>query len=347
MAKKNKKINTDDNSNGNSLDVIRQAVLKKFGGVLNMMGEADMSIKTLSSGSIGLDIALGRGGFALGRIYEIFGPTQGGKTTLAISTIVEAQKKNKVCAFFDAERSCDEELFVNMGIDVNKLYLVQAYTGEEYLNIMEMMIASGEIDLCVLDSVSALVPMAEQKGQIGDSHVGIHARMMSTFLRKITPIAGKTNTTILLINQLRNTIGGYGGKTTTGGEAIKFFSTGRVNIYPQMGGKIEIDGNRVGHMVGMETVKNKLSHPYQTADVPLIYGYGYDKHWEVLLLAASLGIIDIRGSWVKYNDITVGQGVEKVKDLFKTEDSKELYEEIRAKVIENTGLLKYYEQNSD
>jgi recombination protein RecA len=335
---------------GAGLDAIKKAIIKKYGNVISKMSDhQDMVIPTVSTGSIGLDLALGRGGMALGRLYELFGPHSGGKSTLAANIVLQAQKRGMKCCYIDAEHAVDPILFRNYGVDIDKLELVQAYTGEENLDILEMVVLSGAYQVAVIDSVSSLIPTAEAEAEISDDFMALLARLMSKALRRFTPIANRAGTLIIFINQLRHKIGSYGNpEITTGGEALAFYATGRISIRgPESKQRRIIDeksGLVIGHETIFEIVKNKLSSPFKTSSIRLIYGKGYDFHWEVLSLASSLGLIDKVGSWYKYEDKTFANGEFAAVTYLK--ENPEFYKMLHSTIIEMVGLKEVYEQNS-
>jgi recombination protein RecA len=332
-----------------NLDVIKKAIIKKYGNVISKLSDhGDLIVPTISTGSLSLDLALGRGGMAVGRIYEIFGPNSGGKSTLAANLIIQAQKRGMKCCYVDAEHAVDPVLFRNYGINLEALDLVQAYTGEENLDILEMLIQSGEYQVAVMDSVSSLIPMAEAEAEISADFMALLARLMSKALRRFTPIANRSGTLIIFINQLRNKIGTYGNpETTTGGEALAFYATGRISVRgPEVKARRLLDdnGNVIGHTTEFEVVKNKLAPPFRKAKINLIYGRGYDTHWEILNLASELGVLDKSGAWYKYNDVNIANGEIKAVQFLK--DNAEVYNEIRTKITDAVGLTEIYEQNS-
>jgi len=333
-----------------SLETIKKAIVKKYGNVISKMSaHQDLVVPTISTGSIGLDLALGRGGMALGRIYELFGPNSGGKSTLAANVIIQAQKRGMRCCYIDAEHAVDPMLFKSYGVNIDELELVQAYTGEENLDILEMLVQSGSYQVAVIDSVSSLIPTAEAEADISDDFMALLARLMSKALRRFTPIANKAGTLIIFINQLRHKIGSYGNpETTTGGEALAFYATGRISIRgPESKQRRIVDpatGLVIGHETLFEIVKNKLAPPFRTSSIKLIYGKGYDFHWEVLELAVSLGIVDKLGGWYKYEGQSIANG--ELNAVACLKENAELYNRIRAQVIESVGLKEVYEQNS-
>ena len=287
MAKKKK--DKELVTTASTLDAARKSIRKKYGDVVGVMGDKNaLVIDTISTGSLSLDAALGRGGFALGRIYEIYGIPSCGKTSLAMSVINQAQKRGLRCVFVDAEHSADPKLFKNMGVNLEELLTIKAFSGDENLDSLEMMMKTGEIDIAVIDSVSALIPKAEAEASIGDDFIGLLARLMSKALRKLSPIASETNTLLIFVNQIRSKIGVYGDPTvTSGGIALDFHATGRIVV---KGGEYKssrifqpITDEVVGHVTSFHVRKNKLAAPFRNASVPLIYGVGYDVCWEVLI----------------------------------------------------------------
>lgn len=348
MAKKAKKEDF-----GDSLDLAQKELVKKYGNVINTLSEyEDEPIRTVSTGCISLDMALGNGGVALGRIYEFYGPYSSGKTTLALSVIVQAQKRGLKCMFLDAEHSLDKELAAGYGVKLNELLYARAYTGEDNLNILEKCVESNEIDVAVVDSVSALIPTAEAEADIEDMFVGQHARLMSKALRRLAPLASKTNTMIIFINQLRNKImrNSYGNpETTTGGEALNFYATGRISVRGpeaksrRLSDKDINDGEVYGHETIFSIEKNKLAAPFKEARVNLIYGKGYDIYHELAVLATDLGIFDKRGSWYKYKDNNIANG-ERAISVF-LEENVDLFNEIKDEVMKSVGLKDVYERH--
>ena len=348
-AKKEKEeIKVADHSE-NGLETIKKAIIKKYGNVISKMSDhQDMVVPTVSTGSIGLDLALGRGGMALGRLYELYGPNSGGKSTLAANVVIQAQRRGMRCCYIDAEHAVDPILFRNYGVDIDALELVQAYTGEENLDILEMLVLSGGYQVAVIDSVSSLIPTAEAEADISDDFMALLARLMSKALRRFTPIANKAGTLIIFINQLRHKIGSYGNpETTTGGEALAFYATGRISIRgPESKQRRIVDpanGLVIGHETLFEIVKNKLAPPFRTSSIRLIYGKGYDLQWEILDLAVSLGIVDKLGGWYKYEGNSIANGEMNAVALFK--ENPDLYNKIRTQVVEAVGLKEIYEQN--
>ena len=334
-----------------SLNLAIKAIEKKYGSVITTLEHhGDMKIPTVSTGSLGLDLALGCGGMGLGRVYEVFGPAGGGKSTLAVSVVIQAQRRGMNCLYIDAEHAVDPALFRAYGVDTKKLNLVQGYDGEGNLDILERLVKTGAFKVAVVDSVSALIPRVEAEADIDAEQMGKHGKLMSKALRRITPIANQTGTLIIFINQLRMKIGGYGNpETTTGGEALPFYSSGRISVRGPEAVKRrivdEITGEVIGHRTLFEIVKNKLAAPFKKSEIRLIYGKGYDSHWEVLDMATDLGIVDKSGSWYKYGDKSLGQGELKVVESFKAEENKSIYKEVCDKVVESTGLGEIYERH--
>jgi len=346
MAKKKVELQTDN------LDIIKKAITKKYGEVLSKLSDhEDMIIPTVSTGSISLDVALGRGGMAFGRLYEIFGPNSGGKSTLAANVVIQGQLRGMKCCYVDAEHAVDPLLFKNYGVNIKELDLIQGFNGEENLDILEMLVSSGAYKIAVVDSVSSLIPSNEAASEIGDDHIALLARLMSKATRRLTPLANRAGCLIIFINQLRMKVGGYGNpETTTGGEALAFYTTGRISIRgPEAKARRIPDpmtGEIIGHTTLFEIVKNKLAPPFKKTEINLIYGKGYDTHWEVLKLGVDLGVIDKAGAWYKYNDANFAQGEPNAAAHLKSADNLEMYTEIRNRVIDMVGLTGIYEQNS-
>lgn len=280
---------------------------------MRLGNEEHIEIDTTSSGSLALDIALGVGGFPVGRIIEIFGPESSGKTTIALQAIAEVQKKGGRAAFIDAEHALDPVYARNLGVNINDLLLSQPDTGEQALEICDALVKSEAVDLIVIDSVAALVPQAEIDGEMGDSHVGLQARLMSQALRKLSGNMNKSKTTCIFINQLREKVGIMFGnpETTPGGRALKFYSSVRLDI--RKGEQIKSGDTVVGNKVNIKVVKNKVSPPFRTASVDIMYGEGISREGEIVDLASDIDIIDKSGAWYSYNGQKIGQGKENVK----------------------------------
>ena len=288
------------------------------------------NVDVISSGSLLLDRALGVGGYPKGRIIEIFGPESSGKTTIALHAIAEVQKTGGRAAFIDAEHALDPVYAKKLGVDTDELLLSQPDTGEQALEIVEALVRSEAMSIIVIDSVAALVPQAEIEGEMGDSHVGLQARLMSQALRKLGGIVNKTNTICIFINQLREKVGVMFGnpETTPGGRALKFYSTVRLDV--RRGEQIKVNGEALGNKTVIKVVKNKVAPPFKTAEVEIMYGEGISKIGEVIDLAASMGIIDKSGAWFSYKGEKIGQGKENAKLVLK--NNKALYDEISKKV---------------
>ncbi|MFM2146253.1 MAG: recombinase RecA [Bacteroidota bacterium] len=307
---------------------------KDFGkGSVMMMNERGEQLQeVVSTGSIGLDAALGIGGFPKGRIIEIYGPESSGKTTIAIHVIAEAQKKGGMCAFIDAEHAFDSAYAQRLGVDVDNLLISQPDYGEQGLEIADRLILSGALDVVVIDSVAALVPKGELEGEMGDSKMGLQARLMSQALRKLTATIAKTNTICIFINQLREKIGVMFGnpETTTGGNALKFYSSVRLDIRRMA--QIKDGDEAVGNRVKVKVVKNKVAPPFRAAEFDIVFGEGISKTGEIIDMGVELGIINKSGSWFSYNTDKLGQGREGVKQLLR--DNPELSNEIESKIRE-------------
>ena len=313
-----------------TLDKIEKGYGK--GTIMKMGDNAIEDIAFIPSGSISLDVALGVGGYPRGRVIEIYGPESSGKTTLAIHAIAEAQRAGGIAAFIDAEHAFDRFYAENLGVDVENLYISQPDNGEQALEITDHLIRSGAIDIIVIDSVAALTPKSEIEGEMGDSKMGLQARLMSQALRKLTANISKTNTTCVFINQLREKIGVMFGnpETTTGGNALKFYSSVRVDI--RRIGQIK-DGDEVkGNRTKVKIVKNKLAPPFKKAEFDIVYGEGISKTGELIDLGVDLEIIKKSGSWFSYADTKLGQGRDAVKSLML--DNPELADEIETKIVE-------------
>ncbi|KWZ94908.1 RecA protein [Anaerococcus hydrogenalis] len=305
---------------------------KKYGkGAIMKMGEAPkVDVTVIPTGAINLDIALGVGGLPRGRVIEIFGPESSGKTTLTLHCIAEDQKLGNTCAFIDAEHAMDAEYAKRLGVNIDELILSQPDTGEQALDIAESLVRSGAVDLIVVDSVAALVPKAEIEGQMGDSHMGLQARLMSQALRRLTGIISKTNTTVIFINQLREKIGVMFGspETTTGGRALKFYSSVRLDIRRIK--TIQQGDNMVGNRTRVKVVKNKVAPPFKVVEFDIMYGTGISKSGVILDSAVDEDIVEKAGSWYSYNGEKLGQGRENVKDYL--EENEDILNEIEEKL---------------
>ena len=333
---KDKKTNDKIEDKKKALSLILEKLDKTYGkGTVMTLGSdsVDASIEVIPSGSLGLDIALGVGGYPKGRIIEIFGPESSGKTTLTLHAIAEAQKMGGTAAFIDAEHAFDSIYAKKLGINLDELLVSQPDNGEQALEIADSLIRSGAIDIVVIDSVAALTPKAEIEGDMGDSKMGLHARLMSQALRKLTGTINKTNCTVIFINQLREKIGVMFGspETTTGGNALKFFASVRIDIR-KSGSPIKNGEEAIGSHVKVKIVKNKVAPPFRQAEFDIMYGEGVSKVGEILDTAVDLDIIKKSGSWFSYGDTKLGQGRDAVKDIIK--DNPELTEELENKVKE-------------
>ena len=318
-----------------ALEVALSQIEKQFGkGSVMKLGEYQaMNVEAIPTGALGLDIALGIGGVPRGRIIEIFGPESSGKTTLALHIIAEAQKMNGEAAFIDAEHALDPVYAKHLGVDIDKLIVSQPDTGEQALEITESLVRSGALDVIVVDSVAALVPKAEIDGDMGDSHMGLQARLMSQALRKLAGAINKSKTVIIFINQLREKIGVMFGnpETTTGGRALKFYASVRLDIRKIE--NIKQDGEIVGNRARVKVVKNKVAPPFREAEFDIVYGKGISKEGNILDMAVNLDIIEKSGSWFSYNGEKIGQGRENVKQYL--HNNPEVMEEVEKKVREN------------
>mgnify|MGYP002520801109 CR=1 FL=1 len=318
-----------------ALEAAMGQIEKQFGkGSIMKLGEFKaMEIESIPTGALSLDIALGIGGVPRGRIIEIFGPESSGKTTLALHIIAEAQKMNGEAAFIDAEHALDPVYAKHLGVDIDNLIVSQPDTGEQALEITESLIRSGALDVIVVDSVAALVPKAEIDGDMGDSHIGLQARLMSQALRKLAGVINKSKTVLIFINQLREKVGVMFGnpETTPGGRALKFYSSVRLDIRKIE--NIKQDGEFVGNRARVKIIKNKVAPPFREAEFDIVYGKGISKEGNILDMGVNLDIIEKSGSWFSYNGTRIGQGRENVKKYLR--ENPEMLEEVEGKIREN------------
>jgi recombination protein RecA len=321
-----------------ALSTALSQIEKSFGkGSAMKLGDKPMvKIQAISTGSLGLDIALGIGGVPIGRIIEIFGPESSGKTTLTLHIVAEAQKTGKTCAFIDAEHALDPEYAKKLGVDTDNLVVSQPDNGEQALEITDTLVRSGAVDVIVIDSVAALTPKAEIEGDMGDSHMGLQARLMSQALRKLTSSVSKTNCTVIFINQIRMKIGVMFGnpETTTGGNALKFYASVRLDI--RRTGSLKDKEDIIGNETRVKVVKNKVSPPFKQVDFDILYGEGISKIGEIIDLGVKLDIVEKAGSWFSYNNIRIGQGKENVRKYLI--ENKAMSKEIEDKILARSGL---------
>ncbi len=307
-------------------------------GAVMKLGDpsASMNVETIPTGSISLDIALGMGGVPKGRIIEIYGPESSGKTTVALHMVAEVQKRGGIAGFIDAEHALDPVYAKNIGVDIDNLYISQPDNGEQALEITETMVRSGAVDIIIVDSVAALVPKAEIDGDMGDSHVGLQARLMSQALRKLTAVISKTNCVVIFINQLREKVGVMFGnpETTTGGRALKFYSSIRLDV--RRIEALKSGGEVVGNRTRIKVVKNKIAPPFKEAEFDIMFGQGISREGDILDLAVNLNIIVKSGAWFAYNDAKIGQGRENAKQYLR--DNPAVMAEVEKKVREHYGL---------
>lgn len=306
------------------------------GAIMKLGDSGKINVETIPTGSLSLDLALGLGGIPKGRVVEIYGPESSGKTTVALHMIAEAQKRGGVAGFIDAEHALDPVYAKAIGVDIDNLYISQPDYGEQALEITETMVRSGAVDIIIVDSVAALVPKAEIDGDMGDSHMGQHARLMSQALRKLTGIMNKTGCTVVFINQLREKIGVMFGnpETTTGGRALKFYASVRLDV--RRVETLKAGGEMVGNRARVKVVKNKIAPPFKEAEFDIMFGKGISKEGDILDLAAKSGIVIKSGSWYAYNGEKIGQGRENAKQYLR--DNPEILEEVETQVREHYGL---------
>ena len=323
-----------------ALDAALSQIERAFGkGSIMRMGAraGDEQVETVPSGSLGLDLALGIGGLPRGRVIEIYGPESSGKTTLALHAIAEAQRRGGTCAFIDAEHALDPVYARKLGVDVDNLLISQPDTGEQGLEIADTLVRSGAVDVLVIDSVAALVPRAELEGEMGDSHVGLHARLMSQALRKITGSVSRSNTMMIFLNQIRLKIGVMFGnpETTTGGNALKFYASIRMEI--RRIGAIKDREEVIGNQTRVKVVKNKLAPPFRQVEFDIMYGEGISKVGELIDLGVKVGIIEKSGAWFSYDSQRIGQGRENAKQFLR--DHKDIAAAIDARIREQAGVV--------
>lgn len=321
-----------------ALDAALSQIEKQYGkgSVMKLGDTSHMQVETVPTGSLSLDIALGAGGVPKGRVVEIYGPESSGKTTVALHMVAEVQKRGGIAGFIDAEHALDPVYAKHIGVDIDNLYISQPDNGEQALEITETMVRSGAVDIVIVDSVAALVPKAEIDGDMGDSHVGLHARLMSQALRKLTAIISKTNCVVIFINQLREKVGVMFGnpETTTGGRALKFYASVRLDVR-----RIEAlkqGGEVIGNRTRVKVVKNKIAPPFREAEFDIMFGQGISTVGDILDLAANCGVVMKSGAWYAYNDAKIGQGRENAKQFLR--DNPEACREIEMKVREHYGL---------
>ena len=322
-----------------ALDAALSQIERAFGkgSIMRLGQDTKIDIEAISTGSLGIDIALGIGGLPKGRIVEIYGPESSGKTTLALSVIAQAQKKGGTCAFIDAEHALDPSYAKKIGVDINNLLISQPDAGEQALEIADTLVRSGAIDVLVVDSVAALVPKAELEGEMGDSHMGLQARLMSQALRKLTATVSRSNTLIIFINQIRMKIGVMFGnpETTTGGNALKFYASIRMDI--RRVGAIKDKDDVIGSQTRVKIVKNKVAPPFKTVDFDIMYGEGISKVGELIDLGVKAGIVEKAGAWFSYNGTRIGQGRDNAKNFLR--DNPDIFEEISELVRQNADKL--------
>lgn len=326
------------NDKNDKLDALESAIShieKQYGkGAIMKLGDSqrDMNVETIPTGSLSLDIALGVGGIPRGRIVEVYGPESSGKTTVALHMVAEVQKRGGIAGFIDAEHALDPVYAKNIGVDIDNLYISQPDSGEQALEITETMVRSGAVDIIIVDSVAALVPKAEIEGEMGDSHVGLQARLMSQALRKLTAVISKSNCIVIFINQLREKVGVMFGnpETTTGGRALKFYSSVRLDV--RRIEAIKQQGEVIGNRTRIKVVKNKIAPPFREAEFDIMFGQGISKEGDILDIAADLDIVNKSGAWYAYNGDKIGQGRENAKTYLREhpEVRDEIEQQVRA-----------------
>ncbi len=331
----------DESDRKKALDAALMQIERSFGkGSVMRLGQREQAIEaeTVSTGSLGLDIALGIGGLPKGRIIEIYGPESSGKTTLALHVVAQEQKNGGTCAFIDAEHALDPSYAKRLGVDLDLLLISQPDTGEQALEIADTMVRSGAVDVLIIDSVAALVPKAELEGEMGDSHMGLQARLMSQALRKLTGSVSKTNCMVIFINQIRQKIGGMAfgpSETTTGGNALKFYASIRIDI--RRIGSIKDKDNIIGNQTKVKIVKNKLAPPFKVVEFDIMYGEGISKTGEIIDLGVKASLVDKAGSWYSYKGQRIAQGREAVRQFLK--DTPSIALEIEEAIKKNEGIV--------
>lgn len=338
----------DNSEKLKALDAAIAQIEKQYGkGTVMKLGDpsAQMNIETIPTGSLSLDLALGLGGIPKGRIIEIYGPESSGKTTVTLHMIAEVQKRGGIAGFIDAEHALDPVYAKNIGVDVDNLYISQPDCGEQALEITETMVRSGAVDIIVVDSVAALVPKAEIDGEMGDSHVGLQARLMSQALRKLTAVISKSNCTVVFINQLREKVGIMFGspETTTGGRALKFYSSVRLDV--RRIESLKQAGEVIGNRTRVKVVKNKIAPPFKEAEFDIMFGEGISREGDILDMAAGIDVVNKSGAWYAYNGNKIGQGRENAKQYLR--DNPSVREEIEKKVRKHFSLAQEEETLSE
>lgn len=330
-----------DENKKKALDAAVMQIEKDFGrGAVMRLGDASAfgEVEVVPTGALSLDIALGLGGVPRGRVVEIYGPESSGKTTVSLHMVAQVQKRGGISAFIDAEHALDPRYAAGIGVNIDELYISQPDTGEQALEIAEMLVRSGAIDIIVIDSVAALVPKAEIDGEMGDSHIGLQARLMSQAMRKLTPVVSKSRCIVIFINQLREKIGIMFGnpETTTGGRALKFYASVRLDV--RRIDMIKSGGERIGNRTRVKVVKNKVAPPFKEAEFDIIYGTGISREGDVLDLAAEIDVVDKSGSWYSYQGTRIAQGRDAAKIFLK--EHQEVLDEIEARVRAHYHLQK-------
>lgn len=332
-------VDKENMDKSKALEAALSQIERNFGkgSVMKLGQRQSMEVESISTGSLGLDIALGIGGLPKGRIVEVYGPESSGKTTIALHVVAEAQKKGGTCAFVDAEHALDPSYARKLGVNIEELLISQPDTGEQALEIADTLVRSGAIDVLVIDSVAALVPQAELEGEMGDTHVGLQARLMSQALRKLTASISKSNCMVIFINQIRMKIGVMFGspETTTGGNALKFYASVRLDI--RRIGAIKIRDEVVGNQTRVKVVKNKVAPPFKVVDFDIMYGEGVSKTGELIDLGVKANVVEKSGSWLSFDSQRIGQGREAAKTFLK--ENPEVASRIEAAIKANTGIV--------